>query len=287
MPRGIPEFVLQHVRRLATPSPTGGEADGDLLERFLVMHDESAFAALVGRHASVVWAVCPRVLHDEHEAEDAFQAAFVLLARKAGGIRRRLAAASASAVWFIDPATAKTMGTLDRPHPKRMFGGQLAFVPDGRTLAVSMSKAGERKERFYVAGNDVVSGKVLHEYAGSKHMLSALAYSPDGKLIASSDYGGSGVVRLYDPATGKTVGQITSENKYTAALAFTPDGKTLAIGGSARILPPRVHWIERWDPQTRTKQGAIEVGKETVYTLAYSPDGKTLAASTSDGAIYL
>ncbi len=80
-------FVLQHIRRLAARD--GGRAgDGELLSRFAAARDEEAFAELVRRHGPMVLGVCRRVLRDHHEAEDALQATFLVLARKAGAIRR-------------------------------------------------------------------------------------------------------------------------------------------------------------------------------------------------------
>lgn len=70
--------------RSGTPAP-----DGQLLERYVVRHDEQAFAALVERYGRLVFGVCERVLQHSHDAEDAFQATFLVLARRAASLDGR------------------------------------------------------------------------------------------------------------------------------------------------------------------------------------------------------
>jgi RNA polymerase sigma factor (sigma-70 family) len=78
--------ILRHVRTLA--GPAAAPPDAELLRRYLAQRDEAAFAALVARHGPMVLSVCRSVLRHRQDAEDAFQAAFVVLARRGAAIRR-------------------------------------------------------------------------------------------------------------------------------------------------------------------------------------------------------
>jgi RNA polymerase sigma factor (sigma-70 family) len=80
--------VVRHLRKLAAGLPEPGLTDAQLLHHFRVRRDEGAFAALVARHGRLVLAVCRQVLRHAQDAEDAFQATFLVLARQAGSIRR-------------------------------------------------------------------------------------------------------------------------------------------------------------------------------------------------------
>jgi RNA polymerase sigma-70 factor (ECF subfamily) len=78
--------VLRHIRRLMGAPAAGDQTDRQLLERFVHQGEEAAFTALVQRHGPLVWGVCRRLLSQTHDAEDAFQATFFVLARKAASV---------------------------------------------------------------------------------------------------------------------------------------------------------------------------------------------------------
>jgi hypothetical protein len=83
-----PEQLMRYLRRLVTRPASGPESDPVLLARFTRDRDEAAFAALVARHGRMVLGVCRRVLRDHQAAEDAAQATWLVLARKASALRR-------------------------------------------------------------------------------------------------------------------------------------------------------------------------------------------------------
>jgi RNA polymerase sigma factor (sigma-70 family) len=85
--------ILSQIQNLVAPAKSVKLLDWQLLERFTTQNDQTAFAALVRRHGPMVLCVCRRVLHNEDDAEDAFQATFLVLARKAAAIGKREALA--------------------------------------------------------------------------------------------------------------------------------------------------------------------------------------------------
>ena len=100
MTPGTLSEVLRCLRQLADAQGARELTDGELLERFTARRDEVAFAALMRRHGPMIWGVCRRVLRDAHLAEDAFQATFLVLVRKACTIAR----GASLAYWLYEVA---------------------------------------------------------------------------------------------------------------------------------------------------------------------------------------
>jgi len=126
------------LRRLPAADP---RPDGQLLAAFLTRHDEAAFAELVRRHGSVVWGVCRRHLPDPADAEDAFQAAFLVLVRRAG----RLTGAPSVGPWLYRVA-AWTARNLRRKNARRLarrrdVPAELPHPPADADLALDLDAA--------------------------------------------------------------------------------------------------------------------------------------------------
>jgi RNA polymerase sigma factor (sigma-70 family) len=81
--------ALRRVLRMVSAGPGSGQSDSELLERFVATRDEAAFEVLLGRHGPMVLNTCRRFLRRPQDAEDAFQATFLVFSRKAHAIRRR------------------------------------------------------------------------------------------------------------------------------------------------------------------------------------------------------
>src|SRR5882724_4118595 len=106
--------VLQHLRNMAAVLTYRELSDRDLLERFVGERDEAAFTVLIERHGPMVLGVCRRALPDWHGAEDACQAVFLVLARKAPSIRKK----TALGCWLHGVA-CRIAVKLKRDHARR------------------------------------------------------------------------------------------------------------------------------------------------------------------------
>jgi RNA polymerase sigma factor (sigma-70 family) len=109
----------------------GGLSDGQLLDRFVARHEEAVFEAIVRRHGAMVWGVCRRVLQDHHDAEDAFQATFLVLARRAAAVMPREKVGN----WLFGVAYQTARKARATRARRRMRESQVPDLPEPETMS--------------------------------------------------------------------------------------------------------------------------------------------------------
>ena len=139
--------LVRHLRWVLSAEQNSGLSDAQLLERFLEKEDETAFAALMHRHGRLVLGVCRRVLGHAQDAEDVYQATFVVLARKARWIRKREAIGS----WLYQIAYRLAHKSRRTAERRRAHESQVAAAAPRDPLA-EVSLAGSARHPGRGAG---------------------------------------------------------------------------------------------------------------------------------------
>jgi RNA polymerase sigma factor (sigma-70 family) len=196
--------------------------DGQLLECFVTRGDGAAFEALVRRHGPMVLGVCRRVLRNPQDAEDAFQATFLVLIRKAASIGRRELLGN----WLYGVAYRTALDARAAAARRRARERQVSPMPepqagDGADVWRDLRPLLDQELIW-----GVEKGEVIVSLKGSKPGPRTVAFSPDGKVVAAG--GPDGKVRLWDVQTGELKETLEGHKAEIYAIAFAPDGKTLA-----------------------------------------------------------
>ncbi|MEV4743569.1 helix-turn-helix domain-containing protein [Streptomyces sp. NPDC049555] len=153
----------------------------------------------------------------------------------------------------------------------RVMPRQVAFSPDGRTLAVGDAKGA-------VSLWDVRSHRLVATLAGASEAVTGLAFAPDGRTLAGA--GADGSVHLWDTSTRRTEAILSGHDRAVLALAFSPDGRSLATAGADRTT-------RLWDVASRRSEVVVSGDTDETFTLAFSPDGRTLAKGNANGSVRL
>ena len=174
-------------------------------------------------------------------------------------------------LWNLE--TLKIITNFPASSESGSYKGAVAFSPDGKWLAAGET---DGRIRFF----DLITQSEKSRFVAHAEGITALAFSPDGTLVASGSGYADGSVKLWQVPTGEPAGTLLGHNAWIPGLAFAPDGKTLASASSDQT-------IRLWDVAKREHIATLRGHLNEVHAVAYSPDGKRLVSGSKDGDVML
>lgn len=182
----------------------------------------------------------------------------------------------------MNPETLPTPNTLDISPGRRVF-----LSPDGTTgvnILYLMDRNTNLIMKKLITWN-VQTGELLQTLTGHEGWIWGVAFSPDGKFLASG--GTDRAIILWDVHTNDPLAMLEQMDP-VRSLAFSPDGKVLAAGSFRDLTTEKSSGtIYLWDIQTKEILHTLEGHKRAIECLAFSPDGEILASGSWDGTMRL
>jgi serine/threonine protein kinase/WD40 repeat protein len=149
--------------------------------------------------------------------------------------------------------------------------GYGAISPDFGAVAF---EAGDNSVRV----SDAETGEMLWQAKAAVEFVNAVAFSPDGRILATAGGGIESSIQLWDTATGSPLGSLEGHHASVQRLLFWPDGRTLASGSNDQT-------IRLWDLSSRSVLRRLRGHRVGVHDLALMPDGAKLVSASRDGTI--
>ena len=181
----------------------------------------------------------------------------------------------------FDPATGRSLGRPGAHHPGWVVRA-VAFSPDGRMFATgSNPRQGAATGELRIWDSN--TGQLRLPPIPHTNYVSAIAFHPEAKLVATGDY--SGLVRTWDTSSGREIGGPLSQGEIVMSLAFSPDGEMLAAGlAKDHTGKPGVRL---WDFASREPIGELLTCAENVTRIEFRPDGRAVLAGSARSATRL
>lgn len=170
-------------------------------------------------------------------------------------------------------ASGENLGEMAAPTSGNVPHDPFAVTASG-TIAAYATKDGELRVIDLATGRQCWSAKAAKEW------VVALAFSPNGAVLASAAGFTESAIRLWDVATGRQLAVLNGHHSYVNALEFTSDGLTLISAGGDST-------IRIWNIETGEMIHTLHGHSREIYSLTLLPDGRTLASGGNEDSIYL